>query len=131
MRSRHVSRVIAASPAAVYAYASNPDNLPTWAAGLARNEVVRDGDRLLVDSPMGRATVMFSPDNEYGVIDHDVRLPSGEVVTNPVRIIAHPDGAEIIFTIRQLGLSDEQFDRDTAAVEQDLDTLRRLLEAVP
>lgn len=131
MRSRHVSRVIAASPAAVYAYASNPDNLPTWAAGLARSEVVRDGDRLLVDSPMGRVAVMFSPDNEYGVIDHDVRLPSGEVVTNPVRIIAHPDGAEIIFTIRQLGLSDEQFDRDTAAVEQDLDTLRRLLKAAP
>ncbi len=128
MRSRHVSRVIAASPSAVYAYASNPDNLTTWAAGLARSEVIRQGDSLLVDSPMGQVTVTFAPRNEYGVIDHDVRLPSGAVVTNPVRVIAHPDGAEIIFTIRQLALTDQEFDSDCTAVARDLDTLKRLIE---
>ncbi len=128
MKSRHVSRVIAATPAAVYAYASNPDNLTTWAAGLARSGVTRQGNSLLVDSPMGRVTVTFAPHNEYGVIDHDVRLPSGVVVNNPVRILAHPEGAEILFTIRQRDLSDEEFDRDSAAVERDLDTLRRRIE---
>ncbi len=128
MRSRHVSRVIAASPSTVYAFVADPGNLPTWAAGLAQSAVVRDGDSLLVDSPMGRVTVTFAPSNDFGVVDHDVRLPSGEVVNNPVRIIAHPDGAEIVFTIRQLGLSDEEFDRDAAAVEHDLDTLKDLLE---
>lgn len=128
MKSRHVSRVIAATPAAVYAYASNPDNLTAWAAGLARSGVTRQGNSLLVDSPMGRVTVTFAPHNEYGVIDHDVRLPSGVVVNNPVRILAHPEGAEILFTIRQRDLSDEEFDRDSAAVERDLDTLRRRIE---
>lgn len=128
MRSRHVSRVIAATPAAVYAYASNPDNLTAWAAGLALSEVTRQGNSLLVDSPMGRVTVTFAPHNEYGVIDHDVRLPSGVVVNNPVRILAHPEGAEILFTIRQRDLSDEEFDRDSAAVERDLDTLRGRIE---
>ncbi len=128
MRSRHVSRVIAATPAAVYAYASNPDNLTAWAAGLALSEVTRQGNSLLVDSPMGRVTVTFAPHNEYGVNDHDVRLPSGVVVNNPVRILAHPEGAEILFTIRQRDLSDEEFDRDSAAVERDLDTLRRRIE---
>lgn len=128
MKSRHVSRVIAATPAAVYAYASNPDNLTAWAAGLALSEVTRQGNSLLVDSPMGRVTVTFAPHNEYGVIDHDVRLPSGVVVNNPVRILAHPEGAEILFTIRQRDLSDEEFDRDSAAVERDLDTLRRRIE---
>lgn len=49
-------------------------------------------------------------------------------MSNPVRTIAHPDGAEIIFTIRQLDLSDEAFDRDAAAVGDDLDTLKCLLE---
>ncbi len=102
MRSWHVSRVIAASPEAVYEFAADPDNLPRWAAGLARSEGVRDGESLLVDSPMGKVTVTFVPRNGFGIIDHDVRLPSGQVVTNPVRIIAHPDGAEIVFTIRQL-----------------------------
>ena len=39
MESRHISRVIAASPEAVYAYASDPDNLAKWAAGLTQSEV--------------------------------------------------------------------------------------------
>lgn len=129
MDSRHVSRVIAASPEEVYEFASNPDNLPKWAAGLAETEVVREGDTLLVDSPMGRVTVRFVPRNEYGVIDHDVTLPSGTTVTNPVRILAHPEGAEIVFTIRQIELTDDEFDRDSGMVEDDLERLQRLVEA--
>ena len=128
MNSRHVSRVVSAPPAAVYAFAANPDNLPRWAAGLAGSEVVRQGDDLLVDSPMGRVTVRFAPPNEYGVVDHDVVLPSGATVTNPLRVLAHPAGSEIVFTLRQLDMTDEEFARDAAAVEADLDRLRQLVE---
>jgi uncharacterized protein YndB with AHSA1/START domain len=128
MRSTHVSRVIAATPQQVYEFVADAGNLPKWAAGLAQSEITREGDNLFVESPMGRVTVTFAPRNEYGVVDHDVRLPSGEVVTNPVRIIAHPDGAEIVFTVRQLGLTDEEFDRDATTVGEDLDTLKRLIE---
>jgi uncharacterized protein YndB with AHSA1/START domain len=128
MRSTHVSRVIAATPQQVYEFVADAGNLPRWAAGLAQSEITREGDNLFVQSPMGRVTVTFAPRNEYGVVDHDVRLPSGEVVTNPVRIIAHPDGAEIVFTVRQLRLTDEEFDHDAATVGEDLDTLKRLIE---
>lgn len=105
MRSHHVSEVIERSPAEVYAYASNPNNLPEWAAGLAMGEVTRDGPTLTVDSPMGRVSVRFAPLNEFGILDHDVTLPSGEIVSNPVRVLAHPDGSEIVFTVRQRDLS--------------------------
>ncbi|MDQ3526847.1 MAG: SRPBCC family protein [Actinomycetota bacterium] len=128
MKSRHVSRVISASPEAVYEFAANPDNLPRWAAGLAKTEVVREGDVLRVDSPMGNVTVRFVPQNEYGVIDHDVTLPSGRTVTNPVWVVSHPAGSEIVFTIRQIDLTDDEFDRDTVMVEQDLERLKQLLE---
>lgn len=128
MNSRHVSRVISAPPAAVYAFAANPENLPRWAAGLAGSEVIRQGDSLLVDSPMGRVTVRFAPPNEYGVVDHDVVLPSGETVTNPLRVLAHPAGSEIVFTLRQLEMTDDEFERDTRMVEADLDRLRQLVE---
>jgi hypothetical protein len=128
MKSRHVSRVISVSPELVYEFASNPDNLPKWAAGLAKTEVVREGDVLLVDSPMGKVTVRFVPLNEYGVIDHDVTLPSGTTVTNPVRVLAHPEGSEILFTIRQIELTDDEFDRDIEMVEGDLERLKRLME---
>lgn len=123
MRSHHVSRVIAATPEAVYQFASNVDNLPGWAAGLAVSEVVRDGDELLVESPMGWVRVRFVEQNPFGVLDHDVTLPSGTVVTNPVRVLSHPDGAEVVFTIRQLALTDEEFARDIEMVAADLDRL--------
>ncbi len=128
MRSIHISQVIAAAPQAVYDFVADPDNLPSWAAGLARSEVTRDGDALVVASPMGEVRVTFVSHNDLGILDHRVQLPSGEVVDNPVRVIDHPEGAEIIFTIRQLGLSDEEFTRDAAAVRADLDTLKSILE---
>lgn len=123
MRSHHVSRVISASPEAVYEYASNVDNLPRWAAGLAQSEVVREGDVLVVESPMGRVTVRFVERNDLGVLDHDVTLPSGTIVTNPVRVLAHPNGAEIVFTVRQIELTDDEFARDIELVAADLERL--------
>ncbi|SKC35828.1 SRPBCC family protein [Plantibacter cousiniae (nom. nud.)] len=123
MRSHHVSRVIGASPEAVYEYASDIDNLPRWAAGLAQAEVGREGDTLFVESPMGRVEVRFVERNRFGVLDHDVTLPSGTVVTNPVRVLAHPEGAEVVFTVRQIELEDDAFARDVAMVEADLERL--------
>ena len=128
MRSRHVSVVINAEPGAVYDFAAEPDNLPRWAAGLATAEVVRRGDELLVESPMGTVTVRFVPRNDLGVVDHEVVLPTGDTVLNPLRVLAHPDGAEVVFTIRQLAMSDDEFDRDTRMVEADLARLKSLVE---
>ncbi|TKK00029.1 polyketide cyclase [Plantibacter flavus] len=122
-----MSRVISASPDAVYEYASDIDNLPRWAAGLAQAEVVREGDSLFVESPMGRVEVRFVERNRFGVLDHDVTLPSGTVVTNPVRVLAHPEGAEVVFTVRQIELDDDAFARDVAMVAADLERLDRRL----
>ncbi|QTI69234.1 SRPBCC family protein [Gordonia polyisoprenivorans] len=128
MRSRHVSHVIAAAPEHVYEFASDPGNLALWASGLAQAPVTRRGDDLVVESPMGTVTVRFVPHNEFGVIDHDVTLPSGSTVTNPVRVLAHPDGSEVVFILRQLDLTDEEFDRDAATVAADLARLADLVE---
>lgn len=129
MRSRHVSRVIAAPPEAVYAYAVDPENLPRWAAGLAQAEVELRGEALVVQSPMGEVTVRFVPRNDLGVLDHDVTLPSGATVTNPLRVLAHPQGSEVLFTVRQIELTDEEFERDCHLVAQDLESLRRQVES--
>lgn len=128
MESRHVSRVISASPQSVYDFAASIDNLPKWASGLAQAEVAQEGDTLWVESPMGRVSVRFVAPNDFGVLDHDVTLPSGSRVTNPVRVLTHPDGAEIVFTVRQLDLTDDEFDRDVQTVADDLDRLRGLVE---
>lgn len=127
--SRHLSTVIAADPRSVYTFAGDPRNLPRWAAGLGGS--VEEGDGVLVaEGPMGRVTVRFAPTNDYGVLDHDVELPSGVTVHNPLRVLAHPAGAEVVFTLRRLdGVSAEEFERDASTVAADLARLRELAEA--
>lgn len=79
---------------------------------------------------MGKVAVAFVPRNEYGVLDHDVTLPSGEVVYNPMRVIADGAGCEVVFTLRRRPeMSDEELARDAETVAADLAELKRTLEA--
>jgi hypothetical protein len=126
---QHVSVSIARRPDEVYEFASDPSNLPRWAAGLARTEVRQDGDAWVADAPFGKVRVRFAERNALGVMDHDVTLESGVSVHNAMRVVPNGDGSEFIFTlIRRPGMSDTHFARDKAAVEADLKTLKDLLE---
>jgi hypothetical protein len=126
---QHISIYIARRPADVYEFASDPRNLPLWAAGLARSEVRKDGEDWIADAPFGNVRLRFAPPNSFGVMDHDVMLASGVTIHNPMRVVPNGEGSEFVFTlIRQPGTSDEQLAKDKAAVEHDLETLKRLLE---
>jgi hypothetical protein len=117
---QHISVFINRRPAEVYEFASDPRNLPRWAAGLARSEVRRKGDEWVADSPMGEIKIRFAPPNPDGVLDHDVTLESGVTVHNPMRVVPNREGSEFVFTlIRQPGMSDEKFAEDRGAVEKD------------
>lgn len=128
IRSRHVSQVIRRPAMQVYDFAADPGNLPKWAAGLAQNDLAREGDMLIAQSPMGQVTVRLIERNNLGVLDHDVTLPSGTTVNNPMRVLTHPDGSEVVFTVRQIELTDEEFERDVQMVAEDLVRLKNLLE---
>lgn len=126
---QHISVTIGRPPAEVYEFASDPRNLPLWAAGLARSEVRKEGGSWVADSPFGKVRVRFAPPNPFGVMDHDVTLESGVTSHNPMRVVPNGEGSEFTFTlIRQPGMSDQRFAEDKAAVEKDLMTLKRLLE---
>jgi hypothetical protein len=131
-KSRHVSIWIAAPPEAVYDFAVDPQTWPRWASGLAEGGLRQTADGWVADSPMGEVTVEFAPANEFGVLDHVVRLPSGEAVYNPLRVIPGGVGeprCEVLFTVRRrAGMTDEEFESDAATVAADLDRLRRLVE---
>jgi len=120
---------IARRPNEIYKFASDPRNLPRWAAGLARSQVKKDGDEWVVDAPFGKVRVKFAKRNAFGVMDHDVKLESGVIVHNHMRVVPHGEGSQFLFTlIRQPGMSDAQFDKDKVAVEKDLGALKNLLE---
>lgn len=126
---RHISISIARPPAEVYAFASDPRNLPRWAAGLARSDVRPEGGAWVADAPFGKVRIRFAPPNALGVMDHDVTLDSGVTVHNPMRVVPNGDGSEFVFTlIRRPEMNDAQFAADQAAVERDLKTLKDLLE---
>jgi hypothetical protein len=126
--SRHLSEWIDRPAGEVYEYALEPANLPRWAPGLG-SSVEKLDDRWFVETSAGRAGFAFVRRNEFGVLDHDVTLPSGEVVYNPMRVIADDRGCEVVFTLRRRpGMSDENFKADADAVTADLARLKQVLE---
>jgi hypothetical protein len=127
--SVHVSTTIDRPAADVYDYAANPLNLSTWAAGLAHQDVQLVDGQWVVDSPMGRVVVAFAPANDFGILDHEVTLPVGETVQNPMRVIPNSDGCDVVFTVRRRpGMSETDFAGDVNAVTADLAALRTLME---
>jgi len=127
--SRQLSVRIPRRAADAAGVAGDPARLHEWAGGLARTPLQRRDDRWVADSPMGEVSVKFVSANDFGVLDHDVTLPDGTIVTNPFRIVADgPDACEAVFTVRrQDGMSDEQFEADCAAVAAELARLRDLV----
>lgn len=88
---KHITITIKRSPNDVYAFASNPANLPQWAAGLSGASIIQSGSHWISESPMGQVKIKFAERNKFGVLDHDVTLPSGEVNHNPFRVIPNSD----------------------------------------
>ena len=127
--SKQISESIERPAADVYRYASDPANLPAWAPGLGSSVENIDG-RWFVETPAGPAGFAFVERNEFGVLDHEVTLPSGEVIYNPMRVVPIGDGCEVVFTLRRLAdMSIEDFERDAGLVQADLTRLKQVLEA--
>jgi hypothetical protein len=128
LASRQIGVLIDRPVTEVYDYASDPVNLPEWAPGLGSAVVEVDG-RWYVETSAGRAGIVFAPRNDFGILDHWVTMPSGEVFYNPLRVFANEEGSEVVFTLRQSpGMSGDEFERDAALVAADLARLEQVLE---
>jgi uncharacterized protein YndB with AHSA1/START domain len=113
----------------VYDYAANPENLTKWASGLSQSTVKREGQWWVAESPMGQVKIQFAEKNAFGVMDHDVMLPSGEVFHNPMRVVKNGSGSELIFTLyRQPQMDDAAFEADAEMIRQDLKAIKKILE---
>ena len=112
----------------MYEFVANGENLPRWASGLGER-VERRGSDFHADGPLGQVRIRFAAPNELGVLDHDVRLPDGSTVHNPMRVVPNGPGSEVTFVLLRLpGVNDDTFARDASWVERDLKRLKELLE---
>ncbi|HUP22613.1 MAG TPA: SRPBCC family protein [Thermoanaerobaculia bacterium] len=128
LEARNVSVSIQRSPQDVYDFASNLENLPRWATGLG-GTIRKVGGDWIAEGPMGMVKIRFAEPNELGVLDHDVVLPSGGTIHNPMRVVPNGTGSEVTFTVfRHLDVPDEQFEQDAEWVEKDLRALKAILE---
>lgn len=127
MKSRTITCSIDRPPAAVYEFASNPENLPEWVRSFCLS-VRKSGDGWQMETPNGWVGIQFVPANDFGVLDHVVTLTDGQSILNPMRVVANGEGCEVMFTLFQLpGMSNEQFAKDAEMVEADLQTLKTVL----
>lgn len=126
--ARHISVSINCPATEVYEFAADPRNLPRWATGLS-GSIEKVGEQWIAEAPMGKVKVAFANRNPFGVLDHEVELPSGLRVYNAMRVLPNNDGSEVIFTLyRRPEMSDRQFAADARWVAKDLRRLKVLLE---
>ena len=128
LQSRTLSVSINCPADRVYAFVSNPENLPGWAAGLCRS-VSKSDAGWIVETTRGPMNLRFAERNDLGVLDHYVSPAPGVEVYVPMRVLPNGSGSELLFTLFQLpGMSDGKFAEDAGLVTRDLETLKAMLE---
>jgi uncharacterized membrane protein len=126
--ARVVSQSVDVPAHEVYRFASQMENLPQWASGLAAG-IEHDGNAWFAQSPMGRVRIEMAATNTSGVLDHDVTLPDGTRVHNALRVTPCGPGSLLTFVVLRLpGVAQDAFEADVAHVQSDLLALKTLLE---
>ena len=127
--TKNISVSIDAATGNVYNFVANPANLPKWASGLSQSEIRKQGQYWVADSPIGEVKIKFAENNTFGILDHSVTLPNGEVNYNPLRVVKNGKGSEVIFTLFRLPrMTDEDFNKDAEFIKSDLEKLKSILE---
>lgn len=114
----------------VYAYLGKPINFQQWAAVEPDTFKPLDNGDWQGVTPFGFRHFRFSPPNNYGVLDHAVFVPGGEVLYTPMRVMPNDLGTELTFTFfRREGMDDAQFASAIEWITTDFLALKSLLEA--
>lgn len=125
--SRTISITIDQNWQDIYEAYWRPQDFPKWASGLSRSVLIHDGVRWHAEGPEGTVSIRFTEHNQFGIMDHYVRVNDGPEIYVPLRVIQNGDGAEVQLTLfQQAGISDVKFLADAEWVEQDLLTLKLL-----
>ena len=128
MKSKTLTISINCSPKKVYEFVFNLENMPKWAKTFCQSSKKSNGE-WIIETPQGPMGMKITPKNEFGILDHTVIPAPGVEVFVPMRVVPNGSGSEVIFTLfQQPGMSDQDFARDQGMVEQDLATLKQVME---
>lgn len=128
LKSKTLTISIDCDPNDVSSFVLTPENLPKWAKTFCRS-IDMIGGEWVIETPQGSMKVRFAPKNDFGVMDHHVFPTPGIEIFVPFRVVPNRAGSEVIFTLfQQPGMSDENFEADGKLVEEDLNSLKKVLE---
>jgi hypothetical protein len=118
--SRTISVSIKRDPKVVYEFVLNLENFPRWARSTFQSIKQLDGN-WVAETTQGSVTIDLTERNNFGILDHFVKLSSGAVIFVPMRVIKNGEGSEVIFTLFQTAdMPDDKFAEDAKSVKQDL-----------
>lgn len=128
MNSKTITLSINSAPKKLYAFVSHLENMPKWAKTFCKSTRQSDGEWVM-QTPQGEAKIKIAPQNDFGILDHTVIPAPGVEIYVPMRVVKNGKGCEVIFTLfQQPDMSDADFTRDQRMVEQDLATLKQIME---
>jgi len=120
----------------VAAFLAEPLNFPVWATGLSSGLAPGTQgsgaapDEWVAEASQGNVFIRFSPPNTFGIADHWVRLPDGNVIYVPLRVVRNGAGTTVSLTLfQQPDMDEAQFEADAEWVQRDLVKLKMVLEA--
>ena len=128
LKSRTLSVSILSDFHSVYTFASNPKNLPQWATTFIQS-IRKVKGQWIAQTLNGLLAIKIVPKNLFGILDHYLSSPDGNVIFVPMRVVPNAKGCEVLFTVfRQPGMSHSSFVNDLRLVQKDLKSLKRMME---
>ena len=128
MKSKTLTSSINCNHKKVYEFVSNLENMSKWAKTFCRS-IKESDDKWVIETPQGPMGIRIAPKNDFGILDRTVIPAPGMEVFVQMRVVPNGSGSEVIFTLfQQPNMSDENFARDQGMVEQDLATLKSVME---
>ena len=124
------SVVIERAPAEVFAFVADGANWPRWAIhNVLAIQPTPDGDWAM-DTPRGPGRLHLKPNAAFGILDHefiDAREGRWQV---PARVVPAGGGAVFMLTlVMPPGMTEQDFQAGMLLLDEELATLKRLLEA--
>lgn len=116
------------SPEEVFDFVSNLANWPLFSDFAANFERVTD-KKYIAHTSQGDITVEARFDKEKLLLDNVCRLPNGEVVFIPYRVVPHPRGAELLMTnFKAQESTKEEYDEQLDWMKIELVKAKQVLE---
>ena len=130
-RSHTFSIPIAGRLPPIYRFLADPRNYPSWSAMEEGGYHQLDNGDWAGHTAFGFRHVRFTPPNSFGVLDHALFEPGGEILFSPMRVVANGAATELIFTFFQRADMDEaQFASTLEWIRVDLLSLASVVEVL-